>query len=361
MKNGFMPVVEKTETYNSDYIQENIENSWLEENSGKTTHSVATKKPNQFGLYDMTGNVGEWCSDYNYSRSYNIDDDNYENFRYCIPSSWKDSFSSVNSFYPWEKYNSVGFRICRTDAKELNRRKNKFEAILKDGFSKIEKDGKQFLVLKTEVTEFFYNSVMQDAKCTVEREDFPAVNVSWYDRIYFCNALSKSQGFKEVYSVNGKKNVSEWNYVPLKRNKIAGKISKDDSADGFRLLICEEWIYFAKANENYKYPGSDDLKEVAWFCENSNSLKPVSQKKPNSFNLFDMSGNCAEWCFDEYIVLRENGYNDDEEYVPSRFVKGGCFLDVSESCSPDFSYVFIPSQEFSSVGFRIIRNCEEKK
>ena len=45
----------------SNYI-DNV--AWYDGNSGKKTHPVATKSPNELGIYDMSGNVWEWCADW---------------------------------------------------------------------------------------------------------------------------------------------------------------------------------------------------------------------------------------------------------------------------------------------------------
>ena len=66
--------------------------AWHTDNSGKQTHDVATKQPNELGIYDMSGNVEEWCSDwlgkYSSSPQTNPTGPNSGSFRVGRGGSW---------------------------------------------------------------------------------------------------------------------------------------------------------------------------------------------------------------------------------------------------------------------------------
>ncbi len=82
--------------------------AWYADNSGDNTHPVGQKKPNAFGLYDMHGNVWEWCEDL-----YRAGDSN----RVCRGGSWNYYSRNCAAGYrdddsPGHRYFNLGFRLA---------------------------------------------------------------------------------------------------------------------------------------------------------------------------------------------------------------------------------------------------------
>ncbi len=201
--------------------------------------------------------------------------------------------------------------------------------------------GKNFLMLRTEVTQELYESVMGKNPSKFKAKNRPVETVSWYDAIYFCNKLSEKKGLQPVYAVNCETNIHKWNYIPYE-NYIYGKITQDISADGYRLPTVKEWIYAARGGKSYSYSGSDNLDSVGWYTDNSgNVTHPVAQKRPNDYGLYDMSGNVWEWCWDFYNY--------------GRAMCGGSKEFDADYCMVDSCIDFEQSFYGEGLGFRIVR------
>ena len=139
----------------------------------------------------------------------------------------------------------------------------------------------------------------------------------------------------------------------------------------FRLPAEAEWEYACRAGTitSYYWGNNEDFIqsiEYAWWFYDRNDWSlthEVGLKKPNLFELFDMSGNVWEWCQDWYGSYSSNSQTDPAGPLSGseRVLRGGSWSNDVLLCRSAHRYYNPPDSRNNTCGIRLLRSCEDCK
>ena len=170
-----------------------------------------------------------------------------------------------------------------------------------------------YMIGKTQVTQELWEAVMGSNPSYFKDAKLPVECVSWNDCQKFISKLN---------ALTGKK---------------------------FRLPTEAEWEFAARGgnkSKGYKYSGSNNIDEVAWYDGNSyegnasfmffkkRTTHPVATKSPNELGIYDMSGNVFEWCSDWYGSYSKSSQTNPKSSNSgsARVFRGGSWFNCAGYC-----------------------------
>jgi len=202
-------------------------------------------------------------------------------------------------------------------------------------------------------------------------DDYPVYLANWYSAIKYCNLRSMAEELSPCYTISGYTDPANWGEIPDFYNDVWDAVICNWNANGYRLPTEAEWEYAARGasnNPDYLYSGSDIIDAVAWYDGNNSpwgsplyGSKPVGTKAANALDIYDMSGNIWEWCWDWYS---SSYYSSSPDSNPTGLASGGDYRVLrGGSWSDDAYYCRIAVRNNSSPygisvssGFRLCRS-----
>ncbi len=136
----------------------------------------------------------------------------------------------------------------------------------------------------------------------------------------------------------------------------------------YRLPTEAEWEYACRAGSSTPFCNGEIselycahdplLSEVGWYCGNSGrKSRPVAQKSPNAWGLYDMHGNVSEWCQDWY-----GEYGSDSQTDPcgpksgsAKVIRGGSWFGNAKNCRSASRFHWPPNSRSEFIGFRLVK------
>jgi len=293
-----------------------------------TATPVGSYKPNAWSLYDMHGNVWEWCQDW-YSK------DSYRNAAQSDPmgvpagtshvirgGSWYDSPSRYcRSAYrtgrgPGCAYAGIGMRVVMrppqlktprpTITLDLGNNVQMRFALIPAGTFMMgmvpgdptpspEKDdvpqhkvtiSHPFYMSVYEVTQEQYQQIMGTNPSQFKGEHYPVTNVYWADCSKFCTRLSQQTGLLIAHMPTE----AQWEYA-CRAGTTTRYSFGDNDADFYKYG---------------NYADKSNSQGLGWQDRDHNDgydrAAPVGSYLPNAWGLYDMHGNVWEWVADWYGV-----------------------------------------------------------
>ncbi|MFT4980127.1 MAG: serine/threonine protein kinase [Myxococcota bacterium] len=221
----------------------------------------------------------------------------------------------------------------------------------------------RLLVSRTPIDQGVWEAIMGDTPGQLRGRTYPVTDVSWYDGVRFCNALSAKDGLPPAYILSeGRTPLVRW----------------DRTSPGYRLLTEAEWEHAARAGQETMYAGSDKALEAGWFKENSaraitptstpgrrrsvsreeGSSHPMTRKVVNAWGLYDASGNVWEWVWDHGAPFPAGDQLDPigPSQGTTRVCRGGSWRSKAADAPLSTRLGAVPMEAADDRGFRIARH-----
>jgi len=327
-------------------------------NNGNRTHPVGMKKTNAFGLYDMHGNVSEWCQDW-YHDSYNAaptDGSAWVNgggmYRVARGGSWFNAAMDVRSsdrfsFKPDTRMNTLGFRVVATvrsgsgtklGGEPLETASSSTLPTTNSSPGTSPKSGAPAglpkIMRNRSGIDFVWipsgNFTMGSPSGNANERPTHQVTLNYS---FYIGKYEVTQAQWQAVMANNPSDFKDCGNCPVDSvswedaQSFMRKLNQMNDGYTYRLPTEAEWEYASRAGTTADVP-VDNI-EMAWYSENSGGkTHPAGQRRPNAWGLSDIHGNVWEWCEDWYHETYDGAPTDGKPWLTGgeqkfRVLRGG--------------------------------------